>query len=613
MELKQYLSVLRRRWWLLLLLTIMGTGGGYFAYRYTEQRQEPIYQATTTLLLSGGQQDLPDVQAVTTGSRLAETYAELMLKRSVLETVIANLDLVQTPDQLARSITINGVSGTNLLELNVRNTNPQLAADIANEVARVFIGENQVEQVSRYQQSRDELQAEIDQVQQQIADLRNQINQIDANLTSTQASLDKTKRDIDTISQRLEEIPSEIVLKQTRIDAINSLPSYQQDANYTIELRTLTQEIIDLQSEQDRLQNRLPQLEDQVPELEASIADYISQQGPLDIQLEQAQTRYQTLLSSYEDVRLKETEATDFMSVVNPALPGTLVRDIQPWYVFALQGAMVGLAVAAGIVMLIEYLNDTVRTSEEAERITGVPTLGVIGRIPSAGDPREALVTAYKPRAPITESYRVLRANLEFAGSDGPFQTILVTSSGPVEGKTTTAANLAVSMAQAGKQVILVDMDLRRPSLHKVFQKHNKLGVTTALLGGDASQHLAYTEIPNLRILTSGPLPPNPADLFQSTRMSDLLNTLKNEADFVLFDTPPIMPVADPILLARLCDGVVLVVLADNTRVGILQKAREQLHQAGARLVGVVMNKVTASKNGYYYYQQYYYYSSDDE
>jgi succinoglycan biosynthesis transport protein ExoP len=611
-ELKQYLSVLRRWWWLVVLLAGIGGGGGYAFYRYTEQRQEPVYQATTTLLLSGGQQNLPDVEAVSTGSRLAETYAELMLKRSVLETVIVNLDLARSPDQVARSVTINGVSGTNLLELSVWDTNPQRAADIANEIARVFIGENQVQQVSRYQQSREDLQGEIDQVQQQIGDLRSQSSQINTDLASVRADLNKAENEIDSITKRLEDIPTEIVLKQTRIDGINALPSNQR-AGYSIELRVLTQEIIDLQAEQARLEDRLPVLQAQVPELEAEIADYISEQGPIDVQLEQAQTRYRTLLGSYEDVRLKEAEATDFMSVVNPALPGSLVRNIQPWYVFTFQGVMAGLTVAVGIIVLIEYLNDTVRTSEEAERITGVPTLGVIGRIHSADDPREALVTAYKPRAPITESYRVLRANLEFAGADGPFQTVLVTSSGPIEGKTTTAANLAVSMAQAGKQVIIVDMDLRRPSLHKVFQKHNKLGVTTALLGGDAGQHLAYTEIPNLRILTSGPLPPNPADLFQSTRMADLLAMLKREADIVVFDTPPIMPVADPILLARLCDVVVLVVLADSTRVGILQKAREQLDQAGAHLVGVVMNKVSASKNGYYYYQQYYYYSSEEE
>ena len=436
MELKQYLTVFRRWWWLIALLAILGGAGGYIGYRYAERRQDPVYESTTTLLLSGSQENLPDVEAVSTGSRLAETYSELMLKRSVLETVIANLDLVMTPEQLINKVRVNGVSGTNLLELHVRDTSPQQAADIANEIARVFIEENQVQQVSRYQQSREDLQTEITALQDQIAQQRGQISQINTELSTARNKLTNAEDEIEEIGQRLEEIPTEIVLKQTRIDAINELPAAQRQT-YTIEQRVLTQEIIDLQDEQARLSERLPNVQNEVPEYEAQIADLIGELGPLEVQLEQEQTRYETLLSSYEEVRLKETEAGDFMSVVNPALPGDLVVDVQPVYLFVLQGMLVGIALAVGIVLLIEYLNDTVRTSEEAERLTGVPTLGVIGRIHSSENPQDALVTAYKPRAPITEAYRVLRANLEFAGSsgaEGPMRTMLVTSSGPVEG-----------------------------------------------------------------------------------------------------------------------------------------------------------------------------------
>jgi capsular exopolysaccharide synthesis family protein len=283
-----------------------------------------------------------------------------------------------------------------------------------------------------------------------------------------------------------------------------------------------------------------------------------------------------------------------------------------------IQGVIVGIFLACGIAILIEYLRDTMKSSEELEQLIGLPTLAVIGTI-HAPDASRVLVTVEKPRSPIAEAYRLLRANIEIAAAaDNPVRTLVVTSSGPSEGKSVTAANLAVAFAQSGKHVILVDADLRRPSLHKLFQVVNKRGVTTALLQGGhgmVSDHLSPTRIENLFLLPSGPLPPNPAELLGSQRMADYVKELSSQADMVIFDSPPVLAVADATLLARVCDAALFVVLAEATQGEAIKRAKIQLEQSGTQMLGVVLNRVSSSSSGYYYYQKYYqkYYSSSEE
>jgi non-specific protein-tyrosine kinase len=196
-----------------------------------------------------------------------------------------------------------------------------------------------------------------------------------------------------------------------------------------------------------------------------------------------------------------------------------------------------------------------------------------------------------------------------------PFRTLLITSSSPSEGKSTTAANLAVSIAQVGKRVILVDMDLRRPTLHKMFHMENTRGVTSALLqdGVMLTEHVFATEIDNLYLMPSGPQPPKPADLLQTQRAIDLIEGLKSMSDVVILDTPPILAVADPVLLARMCDAALLVVRAETTKIGALRQAKDQLAQSGVNIAGLIFNGITESTDGYYYKYQHYYRSSDEK
>jgi non-specific protein-tyrosine kinase len=219
-------------------------------------------------------------------------------------------------------------------------------------------------------------------------------------------------------------------------------------------------------------------------------------------------------------------------------------------------------------------------------------------------DKQSDLVTVSEPRSPISEAYRNLRTNLEFSSLDRTLKTLVVTSAGVGEGKSTTLANLAVVSAQAGRKVILVGADLRRPRLFQILDLSNEAGLTTMLMDDVAlaAPPLQETGVDGLSVLTSGPLPPNPAELMGSRRMEEVIASLAEQADQVFFDTPPVVAVTDAAVLATKVDGVLLVISAGTTRRENARTAVQRLEQINARLVGTVLTNVQmgAGFQGYY-------------
>ena len=212
------------------------------------------------------------------------------------------------------------------------------------------------------------------------------------------------------------------------------------------------------------------------------------------------------------------------------------------------------------------------------------------------------LVAARSPQSQAAEAYRTLRTNIQFSSLDRDLRTLLVTSPGPDEGKSTVLANLAITIAESGRRVIAADCDLRRPSLHRLFGLQEAPGLTTMILEAAAEPPLQATAVPHLRLLASGPLPPNPAELLASERMAGVIGRLAAHADLVLFDSPPIAAVSDAAVLAARVDGVLLVVDAGRTRRDTARQAKEQLARVGAHLLGVVLNNVKPER-GLYDYQ----------
>ncbi|MDI7247876.1 MAG: CpsD/CapB family tyrosine-protein kinase [Bacillota bacterium] len=220
------------------------------------------------------------------------------------------------------------------------------------------------------------------------------------------------------------------------------------------------------------------------------------------------------------------------------------------------------------------------------------------------------LIVHHDPRSPVSEAFRTLRTNLEFLSPDRPVHSILVTSPGPSEGKSTVSANLAISLAQAGRQVILVDADMRKPVQHRLFSLPNATGLTTALVRGVMPDIYQDTLVRGLRVVTSGPIPPNPAELLGSGMMGALIGALASEADFVIYDAPPVVAVTDAILLAPKLDGVILAIRLGVTSRDAAKRTKQLLSGSRSRLLGVVLNQVRPGR-GYGYYYYYYYYGSD--
>jgi non-specific protein-tyrosine kinase len=221
-------------------------------------------------------------------------------------------------------------------------------------------------------------------------------------------------------------------------------------------------------------------------------------------------------------------------------------------------------------------------------------------------DRKGSLITVSNPRSPISEAYRTLRTNLEFSSLDKPIKTMVVTSAGPEEGKSTTLANLAVTIAQGGKRVILADCDLRRPSQHKIFGLENGRGLTTMMVEEEALKDppLQETGVENLWLLPSGPIPPNPSELLGSRRMEEIIEALLDRADIVLFDAPPVIAVTDAAVLASKVDGVLMVINAGGTKREHAQRAKALLEKVNVRIIGAVLNNVPLDVSLHRYYAE---------
>ena len=327
-----------------------------------------------------------------------------------------------------------------------------------------------------------------------------------------------------------------------------------------------------------------------------------------DTELQTLENRLATLRSTYATLLgFSSGAATNLLTMIDPAtapsspvLPRTLLNT--------LLAAALGLLVVVGIAFVVDQLDDSVKDRAAVQSVTGLATLGTIARMRSVPGRQEfyQLAGILYPRSSITESYRTLRTNVEFASLDVPLHTLLVTSATPQEGKTVTSGNLAVVFAQAGRSVLLVDADLRRPGVDKLFGLSNTTGLTTLLRGEVTSvEAVAHqTEQANLRVVTTGPLPPNPAELLGSTRMQSVLALLKESAEIVIFDSPPLQPVTDAAVLSSFVDGTLLVIDAKRSHRKFVALAHEALARGGGHTLGAVLNRVEGSADlaydGYY-------------
>ncbi len=286
---------------------------------------------------------------------------------------------------------------------------------------------------------------------------------------------------------------------------------------------------------------------------------------------------------------------------------------------------LVSLAAGIGLAFLMDYLDDSVKSSEDVGRHLGLPTLALIPQHNVAdkrriaigsGSPKTselasatAMITLEERNSPMAEAYRHLRTSLLFSSAGKPPQTILITSSQPSEGKTTTAINTAVTLAQSNADVVLIDCDLRRPRLHTYFGLENTNGLTNYLSGERNTDNFIKTcaGLPKLKVITSGPIPPNPAELLSSVEMKNLLTFLRERYQHIIIDSPPAISFTDAAILSTQVDGVVLVAMAGKSSLHLMRRFKQRLGNIGARIYGVVLNGIKSNSTEYYYYGSGYY------
>jgi non-specific protein-tyrosine kinase len=305
---------------------------------------------------------------------------------------------------------------------------------------------------------------------------------------------------------------------------------------------------------------------------------------------------YTSLLNQYESARLEEAVRANAISVIESAVTPNQPAKPRPLVNIGL-GFALGLVFGVGLAFLAENLDSTLYTTDQIENATQIPT---VGQIPASKD-ELSIARLGSGHYPQLESFRRLRTNILASGDEGS-QVVLLTSAKRGEGKSTVSSNLAVTIAQSGREVVVVDCDLRLPTVHKLFDLPNKRGLTNILAGEVVvDEAIQYSAFPRVQVITSGPLPPNPTELLGSQRMIDLIEQLKSKFDFVVLDTPALLSVADAAVLAPAVDNVILVVAQAQTRRGDVQNVLQQLSNVRVKSMEVVVNRAEPNSSYAYY------------
>ena len=497
----------------------------------------PVYQASTVIRVRVSGGSLASSADYYYADRLIKTYAQIATSKPVLDELDKTVDLSTPP-----SITAEPILNTELIQVTVEDPDPSLAAVAANTLAEILVAQGA------------ELYTGGGRTTSQI--LADQLAQVENELEQAQAEYG-----------RLLEAQAEY--ERLAVQAsVTPLPTYTPVATSTAEAEPLV--ALALKNKQ------------QIDELSRSIG---VKQG-----------LYATLLQQYETARTTEEMRSSTLSVVEPA--STPTSPIKPnWPLNIALGFMVGLIGGVGLAFLFEQLDTRLHTAEQIEKVTALRTLG---RIPyTREEPHDIFLNGGSLQR---EAFRHLRTNIYAVAEGGPPYTFLVTSAEPGEGKSTIVTNLALAMAQSGHRVIAVDADLRRPTLHTNFRLSNRIGLSSVLEGKlTLQQAVQDTKISGVSVLTSGPLQTNPAELVGSRQMRALLKEMPQHFDMVVVDAPALLPVTDGAVIAPMVDGVLLVVDCAQSEREAVRSACRELAGVGARLIGLVVNRVPPSRSHRHY------------
>lgn len=582
-------------------------------------------------------------------------------------------------DAIIAGESIDGIVGTNLFRIKYRHTDPEIAQKIANTIAEVFRSNNVERTTANSTKAGDILAREIttwqDKVRQdtealfnyarqtglpptadpslnvesaRLADLSRQVLEAENRRKTAQAAYMSANATSDVMTVPEVQNSERIGALQNRISALE-----EKQASLKVTYTAEWPEVKKIQVSIDRLKDELKEeAKEAIGSLKAtyeaalqhekSITQrYLQQRGITDQQtrdqiemaaytqrLEANKQYLNTLQQKYREVQIAQGDKGSEVSI--EAYSRVPRAPVGPPRIRNVMIALIlSLVAGIGLAFLLDFLDDTVKSIDDVDRYVHLPALAMIpasrggarlkGLTQTNAPPSEttALAMIDDVRSPIAESYRHLRTSLLLSSAGQPPKTILVTSSQPSEGKTTTAINTAFMLAQTGAEVLIIDCDLRRPRLHTQFEVANSKGLTTWLSGERDLDNLlqVFPKTPNLKILTSGPVPPNPAELLGSEEMRRLLGQLSERFAHIIIDSPPAISFTDASILSTMVDGVMLVVHGGRSSRAVVRRAKQQLLDVGAHIFGVVLNNVKLEQQDYYYsgYYSSNYYSTENE
>ncbi len=577
-------------------------------------------------------------------------------------------------------LSVKTVPNSRLIEVRFEAQDPQLAAQVVNAHVQNYIELNFRSKYDATTQASNWLSAELEELRikvQKSEDERlayeraNQIWQIDEKqdiTTQKLADLSKAVTEAQTslaekealyhmaASGNVDALPAaqtnpvvqdllkrKSELDQSYADAVNQYgPHYpkverlaEQQKEVAGDLARARQTMVEsIQQEYTTARGRTELLQEALDKQKTEandLAEKLVQYHILQHDAESNKTLYDGLLQKLKEASITAGLRSSNIRVVDPALVPTVPSRPQKARNILL-GFLVGLVGGVGLAIFREYLDNTVKSPDEVEALTGLPSLAVVPSLPGLGNsqgrlsrsrkdkalqaatgPRVELLAYVQPKSQISEAFRALRTSLLLSQADHPPQVILVTSAMPREGKTTAAVNLAVTLAQLGDSTLLMDSDLRKPGIRRALNlpPGKETGLSSYLAGVCSLDEItmAHPAIPNLSVLMTGPVPPSPADLLSSYRLRDAITELRHRFKFVVIDSPPIMAATDAVILSALTDGVLLVVRSGETPKEAFTRARDVLLSVKSHILGVVLNAVDSSAPDYYYSYRYYPYA----
>lgn len=660
-----------------------------FFVNKSEESRSPFRTLLRTLGLAGGEDkkknsnDAVPVTASSSSSVAGEDIAEAKRLAPYVEVLQKNLGI--EPVRESRSI----YKDTRLIDITYQHNNPELTALIVNTVADVFVKRNEEEKTgtnsktNQYLKGRvAELQSDVKRDQEQLAKLKQQVGiiQLDEQKTLALEQLQtlngqylKAQENRKTAEAQFNEAKKPEALQLLMQGS--AARRYIDDTSF--EIAKLKQEREKLSLEYLDGAFEIKELDKQITTREKNLENYQKQQ--ISVFLQQLKTNYDAALQQEQKIQaaynaaygqaqvqnnsgigiklleqrlnaniatlddlLKTQRGNDITAAGtenNVSIADVAIPPDEPIGPRRLTSVMIAGFLATlfgcGLALFLEYLDDSVKTTDDIEKVLRMPALAVIPVIDSiprrkllvagAGAPEDAgrraqeVLIINDSRSALAEAYRQLRTSILLSTAGHAPKSLLITSSVPSEGKTTTAINTAISLAQTGAKVLIIDADMRRPRLHSIFGISNQQGLS-AILSNRFSEAEILNVIQqdtetNLYIMTSGAVPPNPAELIGSTNMQELIRTLENNFTHVVVDSPPIASFTDGVLIASMVDGVLLVVNSGKTSRQIVKRTKQLLSDVGAKIFGVVLNRVNVrSQHNHYYYQGYYnsYYNNDE-